>query len=324
VNPTALVSETQPKAAALAALAVDGLTSPHSKRAYATALTDFLKWCGSEPQASFTKATVQKYKAKLESAGLSTSSINVRMSAIRRLATEAADNGLVSPELAAGISRVKGAKRSGVRTGNWLTVAQAEHLINAPNVSILKGKRDRALLALMIGCGLRRAEIARLDFEHIQQREGRWAIVRGSIYAVASLATMAGLGLIRSWWALLALPVAMLIGYAFAGAGLAATTHGLPGPAGPLEGWHVPHAQGAGVVLLVHGDRACKAELLPEARACQACRLDRLLMRRPPFPTGQTRFAHTAPPKTYVTRPILFGRLAERTEGEGPNRAHER
>jgi integrase len=99
------------------------------------------------------------------------------MSAIRRLAIEAADNGIVSPELAAGISRVKGAKRSGVRTGNWLTVAEAEHLINAPNLSTLKGKRDRALLALMIGCGLRRAEIARLNFDYIQQREGRWAIV---------------------------------------------------------------------------------------------------------------------------------------------------
>jgi site-specific recombinase XerD len=174
---TQLVGAAGTKTEALVALAIDGLNSPHSKRAYAAALTDFLNWCGGEHHTRFTKATVQKYKAKLESTGLSASSINVRMSAIRRLALEAADNGLLQPELAAGISRVKGAKHSGVRTGNWLNVQQAEGLINSPDISTLKGKRDRALLALMLGCGLRRAEVAVLDFDHVDQREGRWAIV---------------------------------------------------------------------------------------------------------------------------------------------------
>ena len=158
---------------ALMSLVLDGLTSPHSKRAYATALADFLGWCQAQPTASFSKATVQRYKAKLETDGLAASSINVRMSAIRKLAVEAADNSLMPPELAAGISRVRGAKRSGVRTGNWLTRDQAERLVNAPDASTLKGKRDRALLALMIGCGLRRNEVAELNFEHVQQREGR-------------------------------------------------------------------------------------------------------------------------------------------------------
>jgi hypothetical protein len=74
---------------------------------------------------------------------LAPSSINQRLSAIRKLALEAADNGLMAPELAAGISRVKGAKRLGVRTGNWLNKEQAEALINSPDTSTLKGKRDR-------------------------------------------------------------------------------------------------------------------------------------------------------------------------------------
>ena len=99
------------------------------------------------------------------------------MSAIRRFAAEAADNDLMAPELAAGIGRVKGIKREGVRTGNWLTVHQAEKLINAPNMETLKGKRDRALLAVLIGCGLRREETARLMLEHVQQRDARWVIV---------------------------------------------------------------------------------------------------------------------------------------------------
>ena len=54
---------------------------------------------------------------------------------------------------------------------------QAERLINAPNGATLIGKRDRALLATLIGCGLRRSETSAMTFEHIQQRDGRWAIV---------------------------------------------------------------------------------------------------------------------------------------------------
>ena len=99
------------------------------------------------------------------------------MSAIRRLAAEAADNGLMTSELASGVGRVKGVKREGIRTGNWLTVHQAEQLVNAPDVDTLKGKRDRALIAVLIGCGLRREETAALTLAHIQQRDARWVIV---------------------------------------------------------------------------------------------------------------------------------------------------
>jgi site-specific recombinase XerD len=158
-------------------LVLDSLTSPESKRAYGRAITDFLLWCSTTPGTGFTKATVQAYRAHLSALGLAASTINVRMSAIRRLAAEAADNNFMAPELAAGIGRVKGIKREGVRTGNWLTVHQAEKLINAPDTETLKGKRDRALMAVLIGCGLRREETAVLTLEHIRQRDARWVIV---------------------------------------------------------------------------------------------------------------------------------------------------
>jgi hypothetical protein len=64
---------------------------------------------------------------------------------------EAADNWLLAPELAAGIARVKSAKSVGIRTGNWLSVRQAQNLLNAPDVSTLKGLRDRAILAALLG-----------------------------------------------------------------------------------------------------------------------------------------------------------------------------
>ena len=103
--------------------------------------------------------------------------INVRLAAVRRLAYEAADTGLLSPELAAGIRRVKGAKKLGMRLGNWLTVDEARSLLQLPNMHTVKGKRDRAILAVLLGCGLRRRELIDLTFDHIQRREDRWAIV---------------------------------------------------------------------------------------------------------------------------------------------------
>jgi integrase len=93
------------------------------------------------------------------------------------MAGEAADNGMLAPELAAAIGRVKGAKRHGTRTGNWLTQAQAEQMLALPDRASNKGKRDRALLCLLIGCGLRREELSLLSVDHIQQRDARWVLV---------------------------------------------------------------------------------------------------------------------------------------------------
>jgi site-specific recombinase XerD len=65
----------------------------------------------------------------------------------------------------------------GVRLGNWLTAEQGQALWQAPDHQRLKGKRDRALLALLLACGLRRHEAVALRLDHLQQREEHWAIV---------------------------------------------------------------------------------------------------------------------------------------------------
>ena len=102
--------------------------------------------------------------------------INLRLAAVRRVAYEAADVGLLSPELAAGIRRVKGVRRLGVRTGNWLTAEQGRHLLEAAGGDTLRAVRNHAMLAMLIGCGLRRGELLALVLEALQQREGHWVI----------------------------------------------------------------------------------------------------------------------------------------------------
>ncbi len=160
-------------------LALQGVGAT-SRRSYSAALDGLRDWYDStvEPRARFfSKATVQSYRSALEARGLASATINVQLAAIRKLAAECADNNLIAPEMAAGIARVKGMKRLGVRTDNWLTGAQAGKLIGTPDASIVTGKRDRAVLGALIGCGLRRSEVCALTLEHIQQRDGRWAIV---------------------------------------------------------------------------------------------------------------------------------------------------
>ncbi|MBZ5671912.1 MAG: tyrosine-type recombinase/integrase [Acidobacteriia bacterium] len=159
------------------AAVLNSLTCPDAQRGYQHAIDEFIDWYCSEPRLAFNKTVVLRYRIHLEFRKLAPGTINLRLGAVRRLAYEAADGGLLSPDLAAGIRRVKGVKKLGVRLGNWLTSEQSQALWQAPNVERSKGKRDRALLAVLLGCGLRRHEVVALTFDHLQQREEPWAIV---------------------------------------------------------------------------------------------------------------------------------------------------
>ena len=103
--------------------------------------------------------------------------MNVRLSAIRKLATEAAENGLLDRPVAQAIASLKGVRQAGTRAGNWLTREQARDLLARPERKTLEGQRDRAILAVLLGCGLRRSELATLEPRHIQQRDGRWVFI---------------------------------------------------------------------------------------------------------------------------------------------------
>ena len=156
---------------------LNSLSSPGSRRAYGFAIDQFIAWYCSEPRLALNRAVVLRFRLHLESLGLAAATINQRLAAVRRLAYEAADSGLLSPELAAGIRRVKGVKQLGSRSGNWLNLEQAHLLLENSNGDSLRNKRDLAMMAILLGCGLRRAELATLNIEDIQIRQGHWAIV---------------------------------------------------------------------------------------------------------------------------------------------------
>ena len=156
---------------------LNSLSSPHSRRNYKFAMEQFITWYCSEPRLALNRAVVLLFRLHLESLGLAAGTINQRLAAVRRLAYEAADSGLLSLELAAGIRRVKGAKQLGARTGNWLTREQAGLLLEKADGDDLRSRRDLAMISVLVGCGLRRAELSALTVDDLQIRQGHWAIV---------------------------------------------------------------------------------------------------------------------------------------------------
>lgn len=155
---------------------LNSLPSLNSRRSYEHAICDFIEWYCSEPRLAFNKTVVTRYRISLEQSRYAPSTINLRLAAVRRLAYEASDCGLLSPDLAAGIRRVKGAKRLGVRVGNWLTADQGKKLLAVHSGRHLRDLRNHAVLAMLLGCGLRRAELAAVKVEDFELREDHWIL----------------------------------------------------------------------------------------------------------------------------------------------------
>jgi site-specific recombinase XerD len=156
---------------------LNSLGSPASRRVYKYAIDQFIAWYCSEPRLAFNRIVVARYRMHLESRGLAANTINQQLAAVRRLAHEAADSGLLSPELAAGISRVKGVKQLGFRSGNWLSAEESSKVLKCARGNNMRAKRDYAMLALLFGCGFRRSELVGLELDEIQMRQGHWAVV---------------------------------------------------------------------------------------------------------------------------------------------------
>ncbi len=152
-------------------MVLDAVPALNSKRSYAKALHDLFAFAAGRP---LTRALLMEWRAAIEK--LAPSTVNVRLSALRKLVTEVRRNAMPGAEEAVRLTDLPNLRQARVRLGNWLTKEQARDLLRAPNRTSLKGKRDYAILALLVGCGLRRAELAAPDIETLQMREDRWVL----------------------------------------------------------------------------------------------------------------------------------------------------
>lgn len=173
----------------LRTMLTNSVPSGHTQRAYAKAFDDILALTIRTGQP-ISRMLFQLYRAEMVDAGLGGSTINVRLSGVRKLVNEARENGLVDPSDAARIVSVPNVPAQGVRLGQWLTVERTRDLLAVPDRSRLKGKRDHAILSVLTQTALRREEAAYLDMNHIQMREGRWVLAdirgkRGRVRTVA-------------------------------------------------------------------------------------------------------------------------------------------
>ena len=160
-----------PRLLRLKQMVVDAVTADNSKRNYAKALDHLFAFAAGRP---LCRELLLEWKASMEK--LSPSTVNIRLSAMRSLVAEARRSGALSSEEAETLTDIPNVKQAGTRMGNWLTREQAKELLAVPDRSTLKGKRDYVILALLVGCALRRTELAELEVETIQQREGRWVL----------------------------------------------------------------------------------------------------------------------------------------------------
>lgn len=149
--------------------------SAETQRSYALSLDQFREFMRGRDMLD--RAAVADFKTHLEESGASPSTINVRLAAVRRMVDELAVLGIIPIHEAMYIQRVKGAKRRGTRQGLWLSTKQVNTLLRKPDLGTVKGRRDLAILAVLVTCGLRRSEVANLPIGSMVQREDYWVFL---------------------------------------------------------------------------------------------------------------------------------------------------
>jgi integrase/recombinase XerD len=160
----------------LVAAVLATLTSGKTKEAYGRALREFFTWTAARAEP-LSKALLETWRAEQLARGLAVSSVNQRLSAVRLLLRQAADQGALSAEQMLRLTRVANVRQAGTRLGTWLTEKEAGQLLAVPDPHTRLGQRNRAILALLLACGLRRDELVRLEIRHLQRREEHWVLL---------------------------------------------------------------------------------------------------------------------------------------------------
>jgi len=156
--------------------ALQGL-SPATRRVYQSHIRKYLAWANAWANNTLLdRETVKKYIRALELQGASPQVRNQALAALKKLAYEAGELGWIDASAAVRVQAIKSARITGIRTGRWLTVEQTAQLLASPDRTKVIGKRDACVLALLVGCGLRRVEACELDTAQLRQVNGRTII----------------------------------------------------------------------------------------------------------------------------------------------------
>ena len=140
---------------------------------YARSITALDEFAEGRP---ITRRLLLDWRRAMDRENKSVGTINTRLTAVRMLVKEARRSKLLSADEVAELLDVPNLPQRGEPTGIWLTVEQARQLLAVPLRNTLRGKRNYCVLAILLGCGLRREELCRLDIDHLRKRDGRWVI----------------------------------------------------------------------------------------------------------------------------------------------------
>jgi len=180
----------------------DSVMSPRSKKIYTQALRDFIAWNQGH---ELERTRVLEYRQHLLDQGKAPATVNLALTAIRRLAEEAEAQGWLGDRVARQILAIAGIPNRGVKFGNWLSEEQALAILTVPDQRTNKGKRDFIMLGLLLGCGLRSDEARRLQLEQVAERDGRLVLLdilgKGQKFRTVAVPRWME-GALREWMAL--------------------------------------------------------------------------------------------------------------------------
>ena len=155
-------------------LALSGVNSQHTKRAYKRAITRYIQSLGKEPCIS--RESVQAFIGTLLSANAGNVTVNQSLSAVKLFIRECNERKLVDDQTLASIERIKGKHIQNAKLGNWLDIPDIRQLLDTASRS-KHPARDKALIACMVGCAMRREEVVNLTWDQWQMRNGRYVWV---------------------------------------------------------------------------------------------------------------------------------------------------
>lgn len=168
----AVITNPQEAISSLVEMALATCVSPHTRRAYGTSIRAFVN--SGQP---LNREGVALYIQRMREEGKEPSTLGAALSGIRKLAQEAQVRGLITHDQFAQIEGISAGRVQRSRTGQWLTVAQVKRFLSLPDRSTYWGKRDAVILSILLGTGIRRAELARLSWEQYAEREGRPCLI---------------------------------------------------------------------------------------------------------------------------------------------------